>query len=62
MAFSRSENKGVLSTPRRGNRRFNLERLTLRTMLQWLQHQAEEELGLRTEVSAERPMPQRIGA
>lgn len=52
----------VLSTPRRGNCRFNLERLTLRTMLQWLQHQAEEELGLRAEVSAERPMPQRIGA
>jgi hypothetical protein len=52
----------VLSTPRRGNCRYNLERLTLRTMLQWLQHQAEEELGLRDEVSSERPMPQRIGA
>jgi len=52
----------VLSTPRRGNCRYNLERLTLRTMLQWLQHQAEEELGLRDEVLSERPMPQRIGA
>jgi putative transposase len=52
----------VLSTPRRGNCRYNLERLTLRTMLLWLQHQAEEELGIRGEVSAERPMPQRIGA
>ena len=52
----------VLSTPRRGNCRFNLERLTLRTMLQWLQHQAEEEFGVRAEVSSERPMPQRIGA
>jgi hypothetical protein len=51
----------VLSTPRRGNCRFNLERLTLRTMLLWLQHQAEEELGVRDEVSAERPMPKRIG-
>lgn len=52
----------VLSTPRRGNCRYNLERLTLRTMLQWLQHQAEEELGRRDEVVSERPMPQRIGA
>src|SRR5262245_5392720 len=52
----------VLSTPRRGNRRYNLERLTLRTMLLWLQHQAEEDLGIRDEVLAERPMPQRVGA
>jgi putative transposase len=52
----------VLSTPRRGNCRYNLERLPLRTMLLWLQHQAEEELGRRDEVSSERPMPQRIGA
>lgn len=52
----------VLSTPRQGNCRYNLERLTLRTMLQWLQHQAEEELGRRAEVLAERPMPQPIVA
>jgi DDE family transposase len=52
----------VLSTPKRGNRRYNLERLPLRTLLQWLQHQAEEELGVRGEVSAERPMPQCMGA
>jgi putative transposase len=52
----------VLSTPRKGNCRYNLERLTLRTMLLWLQHQAEEELGRRDEVSSERPMPQCIGA
>lgn len=52
----------ILSTPRRGNCRYNLERLPLRTLLQWLQHQAEEELGVRGEVSSERPMPQRIGA
>jgi putative transposase len=51
----------VLSTPRRGNCRYNLERLTLRTMLQWLQHQAEEELGLRDELASERPMPRLIG-
>jgi hypothetical protein len=52
----------VLSTPRRGNRRYNLDRLTLETMLLWLQHQAEDELGRRTEVLSERPMPLRIGA
>jgi DDE family transposase len=51
----------VLSTPRRGNCRYNLDRLTLRTMLLWLQHQAEEELGRRDEVPAERPMPQHTG-
>jgi putative transposase len=52
----------VLSTPRRGGRRLNLERLTFRGMLQWLQHLAEEELGLRDGVSSERPMPQNIRA
>jgi len=52
----------ALSTPRRGSRRFNLERLTLRAMLHWLQHQAEQELGLRADVSTERPMPFRIRA
>ncbi len=50
----------VLSTPRRGSRRYNWERLTLRSMLQWLQHQAEDELGRRADVAAERPMPQRL--
>jgi|SRR5829696_3645699 len=52
----------VLSTPRRGNCRYNLERLTLRTLLLWLQHQAEDDLGRRGDVLSERPMPQRIGA
>src|SRR4051794_553363 len=32
----------VLSTPRRGGRRINPDRLTLETMLLWLLHQAEE--------------------
>jgi hypothetical protein len=52
----------VLSTPRRGNRRYNLERVTLRAMLLWLQHQAEEELGVRGQIASERPMPELIGA
>jgi putative transposase len=52
----------VLSTPRRGNRRYNLERLTLKSMLLWLQHQAEDQLGRRDEVSSERPMSQLLTA
>jgi Transposase DDE domain len=47
----------VLSTPRRGSRRYNPERLPLRTMLLWLQHLAEMELGWKDEVQTERPMP-----
>jgi hypothetical protein len=49
----------VLSTPRRGSRRYNWERLPLRGLLLWLQHQAEDELGRRADVAAERSMPQR---
>jgi hypothetical protein len=52
----------VLSTPRRGNRRLNLERLPLRAMLLWLQQQAEAELGCMDHVPSERPMPQPLGA
>jgi hypothetical protein len=51
----------VLSTPRRGSRRLNLERLPLKAMLLWLQHQAEDELGRRDHVLSERPMPQGFG-
>jgi hypothetical protein len=45
----------VLSTPHRGGRRLNLDRLTLETMLLWLQHQAEEVLGMKDVVVTERP-------
>ena len=45
-----------LSTPRRGGRRLNLERLPLKTLLLWLQHQAEHELGWCDQVEAERPL------
>jgi hypothetical protein len=48
----------VLSTPRRGNPRLNLERLPLRQMLLWLQHQAEDTFGRRDSIPSERPMPQ----
>jgi Transposase DDE domain len=50
----------ILSTPRRGSRRFNLDRLTLQTMLLWLLHQAEEELGCCDELHADRPMPPQV--
>ena len=52
----------VLSTPRRGNRRLNLERLPLKAMLLWLQQQAESELGCMDHVPSERPLPQGLGA
>ena len=52
----------VLSTPRRGNCRLHLERLPLKTMLLWLQHQAEEELGRMDEIPSERPMPQAVAS
>jgi len=45
-----------LSTPRRGGGLLNLERLPLKTMLLWLQHQAEHELGWCDAVLAERPL------
>jgi len=48
----------VLSTPRRGSRRYNPERLPLRRMLLWLQHLAEEELGCCDQAETERPVPQ----
>lgn len=52
----------VLSTPRRGNRRLNLDRLPLKAMLLWLQQLAESELGCLEHVPSERPMPQGLGA
>jgi hypothetical protein len=47
----------VLSTPRRGGVLLNLELLPLKDLLLWLQHQAEEELGLCDVMLAERPFP-----
>jgi putative transposase len=46
----------VLAHKRRGRRRVDLNQLPLKAMLAWLQHRAEEFLGLRTEVWSERPM------
>ena len=47
----------VLSTPRRGGRRLNLELLPLKDLLLWLLHQAEHELGWCDEVEAGSSMP-----
>jgi len=52
----------VLSTPRRGGRRLELDKLTLETMLLWLLHQAEEVLGVDDTVETERPMLQDLTA
>jgi putative transposase len=47
----------VLSSPRRGGRRLNLELLPLKDLLLWLLHQAEWELGWCDQIRADRPMP-----
>jgi DDE family transposase len=47
----------VLSHPRRGRRRLDLDRMPLRKMLVWLQHLAEALLGYRDELEADHPIP-----
>ena len=47
----------VLSDPRRGGRRVNLNRLVFRKMLHWLQHLAEALFGFCDEICSKRPMP-----
>lgn len=46
----------VLAKPRRGGRRLELAQLTFRGMLLWLQHWAEQLLGVCDQVHAERPV------
>jgi hypothetical protein len=46
----------VLAERRRGGRGVDTDRLTFRTMLLWLQHWAEQCLGIRDEVHAKYPM------
>jgi hypothetical protein len=48
----------VLSSPRRGKRRYNPERLRFEQLLKWLEHEAEEAFGCLTEVACERPPPE----
>jgi|SRR5208283_342509 len=46
----------ILSHPRRGGRRLNLNQLPFRAMLSWLRHLAEIMLGVRTFVKSEHPL------
>ena len=47
----------VLSTPRRGRRRYNLERLRFKAMLAFLQQEAESAFGIVDQVLTERAVP-----
>jgi hypothetical protein len=60
----------VLSSPRQGCRMLRLQRLRLKTMLLWLLHVAEEDLGIADEIATDRQLnsklttpskPERIG-
>lgn len=50
----------ILSSPRRGSRRINLERLRFKTLLLWLLHVVEEVFGMRDSVPAERVLAPRL--
>jgi hypothetical protein len=47
----------VLSSPRRGSRRYNWHRLRVKRMLKWLEHVAEEMFGLVDTITTERVIP-----
>src|SRR5205085_1813536 len=49
-----------LSAPRRGGREVRPERLRFKTLLLWLQHVAEEQLGASDETYTERPLSQAV--
>jgi Transposase DDE domain len=51
----------VLSTPRRGRRRYRLERLRFKDLLLMLLHEAERALGVCDDVFTERPIPIEVG-
>ena len=50
----------VLSTPRRGCRRYNWDRLRVKRMLVWLEQVAEELYGLVLTATTERIVPQSV--
>lgn len=47
----------VLSHPRRGGRRLDLDQLPFRALLAWLRHLIESQLGFRDHRQTERPLP-----
>jgi hypothetical protein len=50
----------VLSSPRRGRRRYNPERLPFKRLLKWLEHEAEKALGCLDTIAYDRPPPQEL--
>lgn len=50
----------VLSSPRRGCRRYNWDRLPVERMLLWLEHVAAEMYGLVDKITTERDIPQSV--
>jgi len=50
----------VLSSPRRGCRRYNWDRLPVERMLKWLEHVAEAMFGLVVTITTERDIPQSV--
>jgi hypothetical protein len=46
----------VLAEGRRGGRKIDLGKLRFRQMLLWLQHAAEDRLGIRDQTVAQRPI------
>jgi putative transposase len=50
----------VLSSPRRGCRRYNLDLLPVERMLEWLEHVAVEMFGLVDKIATERDIPQSV--
>jgi len=52
----------ILSTPRRGKRLYNFERLRFRALLGMLQHEAEKLFGVTDHAFAERPIPKGLAS
>jgi putative transposase len=52
----------VLSTPRRGRRQYNWERLRFRVLLAWLQYEAEKLFGVIEDTVAERTVPKELAS
>jgi putative transposase len=52
----------VLSTPRRGKRLYNWERLRFRALLGMLQHEAEKLFGVNDQAATQRPIPKGLAS
>jgi hypothetical protein len=54
--------QAVLSSPRRGRRRYHPERLPFKRLLKWLEREAEQAYGCLDEVALDRPPPEELQA